>query len=155
MRPTMRPEMPIITPSGLQISPNNNPFKITSITHPSQNDVLMGRGGGTNNHAGNSRPGNNLFYDIGDRAAHDKIPQCLREGQPELRKAMGLKSTFPAPVTNGRVRVSLIQRSTGTIIWCCDMAGCEYKTKYAGNLKTHKQQVHNIDVVWHHCDSCE
>jgi hypothetical protein len=28
-------------------------FKISSISYPSPNDILMGRGGGTNNHTGN------------------------------------------------------------------------------------------------------
>ncbi|GMH49511.1 hypothetical protein TL16_g00535 [Triparma laevis f. inornata] len=136
-----KPAIPVITPSGLQISPNNIPFQITSITHPSQNDILMGRGGGTNNHAGNlnyrkiieqfkpvyskspkngklqysckvvdivrslNPPGRflkkdaatGLFYDIGEKAARDKTSQCLREGQPELRRAMGLTGANPAP----------------------------------------------------------
>ena len=48
-----RPPIPVITATGAQLSPLGVPFQITGITHPTQNDILMGRGGGTNNHAGN------------------------------------------------------------------------------------------------------
>eukprot|EP00519_Triparma_laevis_P010546 CAMPEP_0182504848 /NCGR_PEP_ID=MMETSP1321-20130603/17986_1 /TAXON_ID=91990 /ORGANISM="Bolidomonas sp., Strain RCC1657" /LENGTH=220 /DNA_ID=CAMNT_0024710281 /DNA_START=124 /DNA_END=782 /DNA_ORIENTATION=+ len=148
MSKPFKPAIPEFTPQGHQISPNNVPFQITSITHPSQNDILMGRGGGTNNHAGNlnyrkiieqfkpvyskspkngklqysckvvdivrslNPPGRflkkdaatGLFYDIGEKAARDKTSQCLREGQPELRRAMGLVQGTAKKGKTGRVK---------------------------------------------------
>ncbi|GMI11429.1 hypothetical protein TrVE_jg938 [Triparma verrucosa] len=53
MSNSFKPAIPEFTPQGHQISPTNVPFQITSITRPSQNDILMGRGRGANNHAGN------------------------------------------------------------------------------------------------------
>lgn len=32
---------------------------------------------------------------------------------------------------------------------------CDYETNCSGNLKRHKANKHNIDVIWHHCDYCE
>ena len=39
----------------------------------------------------------------------------------------------------------------------CDFEGCGQRFKIAGNLKSHKAHVHDIDVTWHHCDfeGCE
>ena len=34
----------------------------------------------------------------------------------------------------------------------CGEEGCEYKTKQAGHLKTHKASVHDIDVTYFVCD---
>jgi len=48
-----KPAIPVIRPDGTQVNDQGVPFQIAGITHPTSNDILMGRGGGTNNHAGN------------------------------------------------------------------------------------------------------
>ena len=129
--------------------------RMTDIREPSENDILMGRGGGTNNHVGNRNyrdiiqrhkaqysqsakhekqgfsrsivdmirnlnpPGRFLtkdkktgyYYDIGDKAAVEKTSQCLREGQPKLKQAMGLaaedagsRSASPRGASSRRTR---------------------------------------------------
>lgn len=36
----------------------------------------------------------------------------------------------------------------------CDQPGCTFKTKYKANLKAHRANIHDIDVVWHSCSYC-
>ena len=43
---------PKFATSGLQINNHGVSFITTNISVPNKNDVLMGRGGGTNNHEG-------------------------------------------------------------------------------------------------------
>ena len=39
----------------------------------------------------------------------------------------------------------------------CDFDGCFYSSNFSSKVKRHKQNIHNIDVVWFHCDQkgCE
>ena len=34
----------------------------------------------------------------------------------------------------------------------CDFDGCFYSSNFKLNVKRHKQNFHNIDVVWHYCE---
>ena len=34
----------------------------------------------------------------------------------------------------------------------CDFDGCFYSSNFKLNVKRHKQNIHNIDVVWHYCE---
>ena len=36
----------------------------------------------------------------------------------------------------------------------CDIEGCTYIAKRKTHLKSHKANIHDIDVVWHYCDHC-
>ena len=53
MSRSYKPPTPVVTQDGYQYNPMGVKFKISSISYPSPNDILMGRGGGTNNHTGN------------------------------------------------------------------------------------------------------
>ena len=37
----------------------------------------------------------------------------------------------------------------------CDIEGCEASFDYPSKLKRHKAGVHDIGVVWYHCDHCD
>ncbi len=151
-----QPQSPVIR-GGRQVSPKGVEFDIVGITHPLVGDIIMGRGGGTNNHPGNLNyrriidsykpsyskspkreklryscrvvdqirnqdpPGRflkkdaatGLYYDIGDKLAREKTSQCLREGQPELRKALGLnknKGANSAKRVRERERQQVVDR---------------------------------------------
>lgn len=36
----------------------------------------------------------------------------------------------------------------------CDIGNCTYQAKRKTHLKSHKANIHDIDVVWHFCDHC-
>ena len=42
-----------------------------------------------------------------------------------------------------------------SLIYKCDIDGCDFKSKYKASVKKHKANIHNIDVIWYFCDNCE
>jgi len=35
----------------------------------------------------------------------------------------------------------------------CGISGCQYSTVYPGNLKKHRANIHDVNVVWHECST--
>ena len=41
-----------------------------------------------------------------------------------------------------------------TVYHRCTQDDCTYKTRLKGDLQRHLANIHEIGVVWHHCDTC-
>ncbi|GMI40795.1 hypothetical protein TeGR_g7444 [Tetraparma gracilis] len=80
-----------------------------------------------------------------------------RDSLPEGRRSRGASSrladaNFVAAQPFKPAKTKVPQAGGAKPLFLCSEAGCGYTARTGGNMKQHKQNIHNIDVTWHHCN---
>ncbi|GMH97414.1 hypothetical protein TrST_g12854 [Triparma strigata] len=78
----------------------------------------------------------------------DKRRSGTRTKKRKKKVTEVMKEEDTARKKKGRKKIEVVERDKwGNIVRTCEIAGCQFKTGFANDMKNHKAAKHGIDVV--------